>query len=167
MSEQPPRASYVFYAITLILLTLDQVTKAWVQDHLALYQSQPLIPGLFALTHVTNLGAAFSMMWGKVHLLALVAGIVAVAILCYERQLERHTYLQSVSLGLILGGALGNLVDRIRIGHVVDMLDTQWNGRNIFPVFNIADTGICCGMALLMLAFFLESRRLTKQQGLA
>lgn len=149
-----------FFAIALAALGLDQALKFWVDRHMGLYESIPLIPNLFAMTYVRNIGAAFSAFSGQVTGLSIIAGVVAIAIVVYMFRLkEQRTALHVVSLGLLLGGTLGNFIDRIRLGYVVDMFDLQWNGQNIFPIFNIADICIDVGVGLLLLLFFLESRR--------
>jgi signal peptidase II len=148
-----------FFAIALAAFGLDQAFKHWVVSHMALYESIPLIPNLFALTYVRNIGAAFSAFSGQVAGLSIVAGVVAIAIVVYMVRLKERTALHALSLGLLLGGTLGNFVDRVRLGYVVDMFDLQWNGQNIFPIFNIADISIDVGVGLLLLLFYLESRR--------
>lgn len=148
-----------FFAIALAAFGLDQAFKHWVHTHMALYESIPLIPNLFALTYVRNIGAAFSAFSGQVLGLALIAGTVSVAIIVYMFRLKERTLLHAVSLGLLLGGTIGNFSDRVRLGYVVDMFDLQWNGQNIFPIFNIADISIDVGVGLLLLLFYLESRR--------
>lgn len=149
-----------FFAIALAAFGLDQAFKHWVVGHMGLYETIPLVPNLFALTYVRNIGAAFSAFSGQVTGLSLIAGVVAIAIVVYMFRLkEQRTALHVASLGLLLGGTLGNFTDRIRLGYVVDMFDLQWNGQNIFPIFNIADICIDVGVGLLLLLFFLESRR--------
>lgn len=148
-----------FFAIALATLGLDQGFKYWVVSNIGLYESIPLIPNLFALTYVRNIGAAFSAFSGHVGPLALIAAAVSIAIVVYMVRLKERTGLHIASLGLLLGGTVGNLADRIRLGYVVDMFDLQWNGQNIFPIFNIADIAIDVGVGLLLLLFYLESRR--------
>ncbi|MNY03134.1 Lipoprotein signal peptidase [compost metagenome] len=125
---------------------------------MGLYQSIPLIKDYFALTYVRNIGAAFSAFSGQVWALALVAGSVSVAIIVYMHRLKEISLGHVLSLGLLLGGTLGNFSDRVRLGYVVDMFDAQWQGRNFFPIFNVADIAIDTGVAILLLIFFLESR---------
>lgn len=148
-----------FFAIALAAFGLDQAFKYWVVSNMGLYESIPLIPDLFALTYVRNIGAAFSAFAGHVGPLALIAATVSVAIVVYMVRLKERTALHIASLGLLLGGTVGNLADRLRLGYVVDMFDLQWNGQNIFPIFNIADIAIDVGVGLLLLLFYLESRR--------
>lgn len=148
-----------FFAIALAALGLDQAFKHWVTSNMGLYESIPLIPNLFALTYVQNIGAAFSAFSGQATGLSIIAGVVAIAIVVYIVRLKERTTLHVLSLGLLLGGTLGNFLDRVRLGYVVDMFDLQWNGQNIFPIFNIADIAIDVGVGLLLLLFYLESRR--------
>ena len=149
-------------------LTLDMWVKAWVEGHLnppgGLHFNLPnsipfLAPGYFALTFVKNTGGAWSVLAGHVPVLALVAGVFAVIILSYERSLKDPAWWQSIGLGLVLAGAVGNFIDRVRFGAVTDMFDLEWHGRNIFPIFNIADMGIDIGFAVLLLFSALASKR--------
>lgn len=125
------------------LLCLDQVTKAWVLRALMLGQSTPIVPGLFHLTLVKNPGVAFGLFahcGGLVTAAAfvIVGGMVAVAL---RPPVSRA---QILAAGLILGGAIGNVVDRLRFGGVVDFFDFR-----VWPVFNVADSGITVGAMLL------------------
>lgn len=152
--------SYLTYSVFIGWLALDMWVKSWVESHLNspygphfnLPNSIPfLVPGYFALTHVKNTGGAWSVLSGHVPILAMVAAVVAVVVLAYERNLKEPTWWQSVGLGLLLAGTLGNFIDRVRFGQVTDMFDLEWHGRNIFPIFNIADMGIDIGIALLLI----------------
>lgn len=156
-------ASLACYFLALAVYAIDQWVKLWVVDHMGLYQSIPLINGFFALTYVRNIGAAFSAFSGQVWGLAAVAAAVAVAIVVYERRLKEVTLGHVLSLGLLLGGTLGNFSDRIRLQYVVDMFDLQWHGKNIWPIFNIADIAIDVGVGILLLVFFLESRQAKRE----
>lgn len=175
------RASMPFYIVALAILAIDQLSKFLVTQHLSIpmapYPGHPfyryeipfyhpdrpwtmaLIPGYFALTFVLNTGAAFSSFSGQTLPLALVAAAVAIAIIVYERKLPVRSGWTVASLGLLLGGTLGNFVDRLRLHVVVDMFDLQWMGHNIWPIFNVADMAIDVGVALLILHFLLEGRR--------
>ncbi|MBU6427453.1 MAG: signal peptidase II [Cyanobacteria bacterium REEB65] len=159
---------YLTYIVFVSWLALDMGVKAWVEAHLnppggahfELPMSQPfLFPGYLALTHVKNTGGAWSVLSGHVPVLALVAAIVAIFIMGYERSLKEPTWWQSVGLGLLLAGTLGNFIDRVRFGQVTDMFDLQWHGRNIFPIFNIADMGIDIGIGMLLLFSALPSKK--------
>lgn len=151
-------ARLAFYFLAIAVFMIDQWVKLWVVDHMSLYQSIPLLNGFFALTYVRNIGAAFSAFSGQVWALALVAGVVSLAIITYQHRLKQVTFGHVISLGFLLGGTLGNFADRVRLHYVVDMFDLQFHGRNIFPIFNVADMAIDGGVAILLLIFLLESR---------
>lgn len=151
-------ASLAFYFLAIAVFMIDQWVKLWVVDHMSLYQSIPLIKDYFALTYVRNIGAAFSAFSGQVWALALVAGMVSLAIIVYQHRLKDATVAHVISLGWLLGGTLGNFVDRVRLHYVVDMFDLQFQGRNIFPIFNVADMAIDGGVGLLLLIFLFEAK---------
>ena len=135
-------------------LGLDYWTKALVQGHFKLYESLPLIPG-FALTYVRNPGAAFSLlasapeMVRKPFFLAVtVAAMVAIAY--YLRQTPLRDRLTRLALGLVAGGAIGNALDRVRFGEVVDFIEVGVRGVYTWPVFNVADSAVFIGVCLLL-----------------
>ena len=136
-------------AIALIVLAADQASKAWIIENVPLNGSLEIIPQLkdwFVLTHITNSGAAFGLFPQASLIFTFVALAVSLVIVFYHRSLPPGQWLVRLSLGLQLGGAVGNLVDRLRYGGVVvDMFYIR-----PFPVFNIADASIVSGVALLM-----------------
>ncbi len=138
----------VLFLIALIVLIADQASKIWTVENIALNTTFPIISGFdwFVLTHITNSGAAFGLFPQAGIVFTIIAVIVSFAIVAYYRSLPTGQWLVRLSLGLQLGGAIGNLIDRLRYGYVVDMLYARF-----FPVFNIADSAIVCGVALLML----------------
>ena len=139
-----------------LVIAADQFTKYLVITGLDVYESWAPVPGLarwFDVHHVTNTGAAFGLFQNGNVLLVCVGVAVSVAIVIYYRYLPGGQWLVRLSLGLQLGGALGNLIDRLRLGHVIDFLDVH-----IWPVFNLADSAIVCGVALLVLLLLLEDR---------
>jgi signal peptidase II len=129
---------------------LDQLTKEAIAERLVFPTFGPphhieIIPGFFNLVHVGNTGAAWSMFSGKGTMLALVAALTLVAIFFFRKHLGlRHPFAQTC-FGLLCGGTVGNLVDRVRHGHVIDFLDFHF-GRYIYPTFNVADIGIVLGV---------------------
>ncbi|MFA5180446.1 MAG: signal peptidase II [Syntrophales bacterium] len=145
---------WVWWCIALIVAVLDQITKQLVQTHLAYGQVIPVTP-FFNLVHVWNTGAAFSFLadaggWQRWFFIAITTGVsawLAWALLKPRMKLEATAY------SLILGGALGNLADRVFRGYVVDSLDFYWSGWH-WPAFNVADSAITCGAVLLVLATF-------------
>lgn len=150
-----------FFACAAVAVAVDQALKVWVDKNLTLHTEQiPLIPGWFALTYTQNFGAAWSMLWQQRELLVAIATAVAIGIIVYAVRLKDRSWMQMIGLGFLLGGALGNLIDRARLGYVIDMFNLQ-NGRyeNIFPIFNVADICIDVGVGLLLLHTFLLARR--------
>ncbi|MGI6143239.1 MAG: signal peptidase II [bacterium] len=133
------------YIVGLLVLFFDQLTKFWVQKSMMPRDSIPLIPGVFHLTYVQNTGAAFGFLRGKTLFFIAVAVLVLGFIIFLIPRLPRGNLLLRVVFGLLLGGALGNLIDRIRFGYVVDFLDFR-----IWPVFNIADMAIVVGVCFLV-----------------
>ncbi len=141
--------------ITLGVVILDQLTKALIDRAMALYQSIEIIPPFVNLTYVRNTGAAFGFLAGSHSNLRIIffIAISIVAIICIFyllKNLRSDLTAFIVSLSLILGGALGNFVDRLRMGEVIDFIDVHW-GRAHWPAFNVADSAITVGVILLFL----------------
>ncbi|MGI6597600.1 MAG: signal peptidase II [bacterium] len=134
-----------------IIVALDQLTKALIRYFLLPGQSWPIWSGVFHFSYLQNPGAAFGLLKHQTGLLVAVTAVVVVAILLYAGRLEPHMVLLRWAMILVLGGAVGNLVDRLRYGYVVDFLDFR-----VFPVFNVADTAIVTGVGLLFL-YLLQS----------
>ena len=131
------------YLLTILLcVAADQAVKYYVVTHLALYESAPLLPGLVELYYIRNTGGGFSILSGHTWLLTLLtaAVMVVVAVLLVRRTFPHP--LAMWTLTAILGGGLGNLIDRVRLGYVVDMFNFQFMR---YPVFNVADILVVCG----------------------
>jgi len=134
---------------------LDQIVKAIVRREIALNESIPVIPGFFDLTRVHNTGTAFGFMnttdfpFKTVILAAIAVGALA-ALAMYAATLPASQWLARIGLALILGGAAGNLIDRVTAGYVVDFVDLYWSGWH-FWAFNVADAAITVGVALMIL----------------
>lgn len=147
----------VFFIIVSVLV-IDQATKLIVVRHLHLHETIPVIPGFFNLTHARNTGAAFSLLSGlppavRLMFFGAVTTVALIVIAYMIRKTDRM--LQTVSLSLIAAGAAGNLIDRVRLGEVVDFI--QWYYRSfVWPSFNIADSAISVGVGLLVLDMFLN-----------
>ena len=157
-----------FACLVLLVVALDQASKMWVLANFELYESVPLIPGLFNPTFLRNTGAAFGMFaghpaWWRQGFFIGVAFIALVVIVIMQRRLGHQNSWYTVSLALIGGGALGNLIDRIRYGSVVDFLDVYISSHH-WPAFNIADSAISVGVAMFLLTQFLEDRREKAEQ---
>jgi len=138
----------------LLLGAADQATKVWAVRNLPLFELREIVHGCFGLVHVRNTGVAFSLLsnldhrW--VHPLLILATVLAMgAVLAYIAYLPCRGA-APVGLGLILGGATGNLIDRARLGYVVDFLDLYWRNHH-WPTFNVADVGITVGVVLLVI----------------
>jgi signal peptidase II len=145
-----------------LVVLVDQLSKYFVLAWLGEGQSWEIAPWLapvFRFTHVTNTGAAFGLFreWGD--FFVIVAAIVIVVIIFYYRHLPDGQLLMRVALGLQLGGAVGNLVDRLRQGFVVDFIDLNFWPLHEWPVFNLADSSIVAGVVLLALLMIWEERR--------
>lgn len=148
--------------LTLAVIVADQASKAWMLQHFVLFQRVQVLPVLdVILTY--NPGAAFSMLadaagWQRWMFIVLALG-VSVALIVWLRRLAAATQgLIACGLALIVGGALGNMLDRLRLGHVIDFIHAHW-GAHYFPAFNVADSAITVGAGLLLLDAWLETRR--------
>lgn len=144
----------LFWIAAFVAFFLDQVTKYWVVQTFNLGESLPLIPGVFHFTYVTNTGAAFSLFSGKVEWLrwlSLGVSLLLIGLALLGPVLARWDQL---GYGLILGGAMGNGIDRFTLGYVVDFLDFRLIN---FAVFNVADSFISIGIACLLIASFQKS----------
>jgi signal peptidase II len=141
--------------LPLAIVVLDQLSKAAIRATLPLHQSVTIIPGLMDFTHVRNTGAAFGILNlaefpFKSAVIALVATAALVAVGMYAASLAHHQLVARIGLALIIGGATGNLLDRIAAGSVVDFVDVYWQTHH-FWAFNIADSAITVGVAIMIL----------------
>lgn len=152
----------LFGLITVLGLVVDQASKLYIHGSMTLYQSFPVLDGLFNITYVRNRGAAFSFLsnasW-RIPFFVAVTLVALVVILVALRKLRDDQRLAQVALAMIFSGALGNLIDRVRLGEVIDFLDV-YIGSAHWPAFNVADSLICVGVALVALDMFREERRL-------
>lgn len=144
--------------VATAIILLDQMTKLWIQNHLVLYTTRTVFPGFFNLVHVLNRGAAFGFLnrsdiqWQTYFFFAATA--LAVLIIMHLLRMARDSdKLLIIGLGLILGGAIGNLIDRIKTGEVIDFLDFYWKSYH-WPAFNVADIAIFLGSLGLLVAFY-------------
>ena len=142
--------------LSLFAILLDQGTKLAIDSSMKLYQSIPVLP-FFKLTYVHNTGAAFSFLseaggwqrWFFAGLALAISGVIAV----WLARLKQHETLLAVALALVLGGAIGNLIDRLAYGYVIDFLDVYYQTWH-WPAFNIADSAITLGVVLMLLESF-------------
>lgn len=149
--------------LVLLVIGVDQITKFWVMESFHLYESLTIIPGFFNLTYLTNRGAAFGFLagvdsaWRHYFFLVLATVALVLLIVAWRRMHKEHSF-YGPALALIAGGAIGNVIDRIRFGSVVDFLDFYVAGHH-WPAFNVADSAIFVGVALFLLTNFLEERQ--------
>ncbi|MDO9308090.1 MAG: signal peptidase II [Deltaproteobacteria bacterium] len=152
----------LFAAISTIGIIIDQITKVYIDRSMQLFDSIAIIENFFHITYVRNKGAAFSFLsnasW-RLPFFITVSIIAALVILIAFRKLRDDQRLAQISLAMIFSGAVGNLIDRIRLGEVIDFLDAHWY-RHHWPAFNVADSLICVGVFLLAIDMLLEEKRL-------
>lgn len=136
-----------YYLTAIAVLLLDQVTKWIVLQKMSLYESIPLWDDVFYITSHRNRGAAFGILQEQQWLFIIVTLLVVAGIIIYLTRIGKEQPLMSWSLALILGGAVGNLIDRVRMGEVVDFLDFRLIH---YPIFNIADSAIVIGVIIMV-----------------
>ncbi len=160
---------FIPVAIAAAVVLVDQLTKLWIMANFALHEQLNIIPGFFNLIHVTNTGAAFGFLAGSKSLLrqvffvgvALMALVIMVSVYGH---LKKQGKIFVYALGLIAGGAVGNLIDRLRFGSVIDFLDF-FLGSYHWPAFNAADSAITFGVGLFLLGTLLQHRQEAKKTG--
>lgn len=148
--------------LSFLVAVVDQVAKYLVMQNLPhMSDHWVVIPGLFNISHVRNTGAAWGMMQGFNMGLVIVSVIMLVVITMFRRHFMSDTRFYRVIVGLMVGGIVGNLIDRLRLGFVMDFLDFYWTSHH-FPSFNVADSAICTGVGLYILLQFLDGRKAGK-----
>jgi signal peptidase II len=148
--------------VGLFVIWLDQLTKLLVLRSLGYAQEKVIIDGFFKLVHWANTGAAWSLFRGNNTLLAVVALLALVVLYLSRNHFDSRTVLGQIAFGLIFGGIIGNLIDRIFRGHVIDFLYFYLQGRTGeigFPAFNVADSAICTGVGLIFLITWRNERQ--------
>lgn len=153
----PPLAWRVPVAliVSVTVFALDYISKVYVRNTLAATgENIPFIPGVLSFRFVANIGAAFSMGEGMGILFALFAFVVVASIVVYLLRSKQLSRVEVFGLSLVAGGALGNALDRVMLGYVVDFIATDFIS---FPVFNVADIGVTCGVALAFVGFMFLS----------
>ena len=153
---------YRLFALTAgISLCLDQLSKSYIDRNFELSQSKRVITNFFHITYVRNPGAAFGILSDNAVRLPFFIGIsllAALGILWYLRRVPTGKTWQHLSLGLIFSGAVGNLIDRLRLGEVIDFIDVHWYNYH-WPAFNIADSSICVGVGIMLICSWHEERQ--------
>ncbi|MRR34352.1 signal peptidase II [bacterium] len=157
---------YLFLmAVALPVILLDQATKLLIVHKLEYHESITVIGNFFDIIHARNPGAAFSFLSNssfRLPFLITISLVASVAVIAIYRKLMPEQKLTALSLALILGGAVGNLIDRIRLGEVIDFLNVHWY-QHYWPAFNVADSALCVGVGLLAVDMILEERRKKKR----
>ena len=153
--------------IALAVVIVDQLSKLWIMTVFALHEQHTLIPGFFDLVYVTNTGAAFGFLagsktWLRQAFFVTVSIAALIFIVMAYGHLKRQSRIFVYALGLIAGGALGNLIDRLRFGSVVDFLDF-YLGSHHWPAFNAADSAITIGVGLFLLGTLLQHLEQTRE----
>lgn len=150
------RKRLVFLLLALVIFAVDQATKypfrsSWIEG-----QTLPIFPFL-SFTYVHNTGSLFGIFQGQAGILGVVSLLISLGIVVYAWRLPRNSgWLPYITLGFLLGGATGNMLDRLVYGFVVDFFDIQWGGRNVWPVFNVADIAVDVAIGLFILLAFIE-----------
>ena len=160
----PPRRLEIWLA--LIIVALDQLTKAAIRATVPLHSSVTIIPGLMDFTHVRNTGAAFGILNlsdfpFKTVVIAVIATAALIGVGMYAASLAHHQLVARIGLALIIGGAAGNLLDRIAAGSVVDFVDVYWNSYH-FWAFNVADSAITVGVAIMIIDMLGSDKHVSK-----
>jgi signal peptidase II len=154
----------IWLVLSAVVVLADQLSKSYIAQHFGEFEFITVLP-ILEITRMHNVGAAFSFLasasgWQRWVFIGL-AGVVSLGIMVWLLRLRRGAHsLLACGLALVLGGALGNVIDRIRLGHVIDFIHFHWD-RAYFPAFNVADSAITVGAACLLLDALLEGRRKT------
>lgn len=151
----------LIYTLAMGYMLLDQFIKIIVMKNMTLHQEITLIPNFFSLFYLKNTGAAFSILGNKTLLLILISIICLIVLKNYIKKLTRVTSLTIISLGIMIGGIIGNLFDRLIYNGVIDYLSFNLFGYS-FPVFNLADIGITVGAIILIIDLIIEDSKTKK-----
>ncbi|BCA56205.1 Lipoprotein signal peptidase [Nitrospira sp. KM1] len=146
----------------LVIVVIDQMTKFWVMQTMRLHETIPIIPNLFSLTYIRNPGAAFGLLAGSSNAFRMVffgvTSLFALGLLgTILIRLPERDWIGQLSIAGILGGAIGNLIDRVRFGEVIDFLDVYVEPYH-WPAFNVADSAISIGVVCLIIHFAFERK---------
>ncbi|MET1013421.1 MAG: signal peptidase II [Paenisporosarcina sp.] len=151
---------YIFYLVAIVIVAIDQWTKWLVVKNMELGERIPLMEPTFALLSHRNRGAAWGMLEGQIWLFSIVTIIVIAGILYYFHKEAKGKPIFQLSLMILLGGAIGNFIDRLFRGEVVDFIDVLIPIiKYDFPIFNIADAALTIGVVMVMIVLFLEEKR--------
>ena len=144
--------------IAILIALLDQLTKFWVVQRIDPDLPVVVVKDLFRLVNWGNSGAAWGMFQNSNLIMAAISAVTLVVICIFRRSFQMHLLGSKIALGLIAGGIIGNVVDRLRYGHVVDFLDFSFRGHH-WPAFNVADSAICVGVGLYLIVTWRDEHR--------
>ncbi|GEL75950.1 signal peptidase II [Tenuibacillus multivorans] len=147
-----------YYILTLIIIFFDQITKWMVKSSMELYESVEVIPGFFSITSHRNSGAAWGILEGQMWLFYIVTVIVIGIIIYYMQQYKNSYPWLMVGFAIILGGAIGNFIDRIYLQEVIDFIDVVIFGYD-FPIFNIADSALTVGVIFVIIMMLIDEMK--------
>ncbi|HEV8535182.1 MAG TPA: signal peptidase II [Candidatus Limnocylindria bacterium] len=153
-----PRRLVLVALVAVGVFVLDRITKAWVAENIPVGTARPVIGDFVRIVHAQNTGAAFGLLPERTTLLSILSVLAVLAIVYYYRQIASNSWLVSATLGMQLGGAFGNLLDRVTQGYVVDFVDAGV-GDVRFWAFNVADSSIVVGIIVVMFALWIEEHR--------
>ncbi|MEH6940527.1 signal peptidase II [Bacillus sp. JJ722] len=153
----------IYYLLALVIIALDQITKILIVKNMDLGESITIIENFLYITSHRNPGAAWGILPGRMWFFYIITVIVVIALVYYIQKMAKTHILLGISLGLMLGGAIGNFIDRVIRKEVVDFVDTYIFGYN-FPIFNVADAALTVGVALLMIFMFFEEKLLKEKK---
>ncbi|MEK7862083.1 MAG: signal peptidase II [Chloroflexota bacterium] len=157
-----PKRILLVLGVAGLVFILDRVTKMWIERNVALYDARPVVGDYIRIVHTENTGAAFGLLPERTTLLSILSVFAVMAILYYYRQMASSSALIAGTLGMQLGGAVGNLVDRAGQGYVVDFIDVGIPGGWRFWAFNVADSSIVLGIGLVTFLLWREERKTAK-----
>lgn len=149
---------YLYYFIAIIVIAIDQFTKWLVVHKMELYEQIPIIENFFYFTSHRNSGAAWGILEGQMIFFYIITVVVLIGVIYYMEKYARDSKLLAISLSLILGGAIGNFIDRLLHQEVVDFLDVMIFTYD-FPIFNIADSSLVIGVILVFIATLMEEKK--------
>lgn len=153
---------YLYYVIACIVIAIDQFTKWLVVNKMELYEQIPIIENFFYFTSHRNSGAAWGILEGQMIFFYIITVVVLIGVIYYMEKYARDNKLLAISLSLILGGAIGNFIDRILHQEVVDFLDVMIFKYD-YPIFNIADSALVIGVIFVFIATLIEEKQKGKE----
>src|SRR4030088_699922 len=153
-----PRRLWLVAGVAVLVFAFDRITKIWVEQNIPLHEGRDVVGEYVRIVHTQNTGAAFGLLPERTTLLSVLSVVAVLAIVYYYRQIASNSGLVSATLGMQLGGAFGNLLDRVTQGYVVDFVDVGI-GDIRFWAFNVADSSIVVGIIVVTAALWYEEHR--------